>query len=80
MIAFFNNAIVIGFAGFIADYIRKRYQQHKQTQEKQDELLNDLSHVTSNVIGETSMLTMELSNCITGGNVDFEMLDSHKAA
>ena len=80
MIAFFNNAIVIGFAGFIADQIRKRYQQHKQKQEKQDELLNDLSHVTSNVIGETSMLIMELSNCITGGEIDFEMLNSHKTA
>ncbi|MEN8251876.1 MAG: hypothetical protein ABFS32_23345 [Bacteroidota bacterium] len=80
MIAFFNNAIVIGFAGFVADYIRKRYQLHKQTQEKQDELLNDLSHHMANVIGETSMLIMELSNSITGGKVDFEMLDSHKAA
>ncbi len=80
MIAFFNNAVVIGFAGFIADYIRKRYQQHKQTQEKQDELLNDLSHLTANVIGETSMLILELSNCIYGAKVDFEMLDSHKTA
>lgn len=80
MIAFFNNAIVIGFAGLIADYIRKRYQIHKQIQEKQDELLNDLSHNMSNVIGETSLLIMELSNCITGGKVDFKMLDSHKAA
>jgi len=80
MIAFFNNAIVIGFAGFIADYIRKRYQLHKQIQEKQDELLNDLSHHLANVIGETSVLIMELSNSLTGGKVDFEMLDSHKAA
>ena len=71
MIAFFNNAIVIGFAGFIADYIRKRYQLRKQTLEKQDELLNDLSHHISNVVGETSLLIMELSNCITGGKVDF---------
>jgi len=80
MLAFFNNAIVIGFAGFIADHIRKRYQQHKQIQEKQDELLNDLSHATSNVVGETSMLILELSSCLTGGDVDFEMLDTHKAA
>ena len=80
MIAFFNNAIIIGFAGYIADYIRKRYQQHKQTQEKQDELLNELSHHMANVIGETSMLIMELSNCITHGKVDFEMLESHNAA
>lgn len=83
MIAFFNNAIVVGIAGLMADLIRKRYQKHKQTQEKQDELLNDLSHLTANVIGETSMLIMELTNCltgITGGKVDFELLDSHKAA
>ncbi len=80
MIAFFNNAIVIGLAGFIADYIRKRYQVHKQTQEKQDQLLSDLSHNLANVIGETSVLIMELSNSITGGKVDFNMLDSHKAA
>ncbi|MCU7837445.1 MAG: hypothetical protein KZQ83_19665 [gamma proteobacterium symbiont of Taylorina sp.] len=80
MIAFFNNAVVIGFAGLIADYIRKRYQQHKQAQEKQDELLNDLSYHMANVIGETSVLIMELSNCLTGGKVDFEMLDSHKVA
>lgn len=80
MIAIFNNAIVIGLAGFVADYIRKRYQLHKQTQEKQDELLNDLSHHLANVIGETSLLIMELSNSITGGKVDFEMLDAHKVA
>ena len=80
MIAFFNNAIVVGIAGYMADLIRKRYQQHKQIQEKQDELLNDLSHIMANVIGETSMLIMELSNYITGGKVDFEMLDAHKTA
>ena len=80
MIAFLNNAIVIGIAGFMADLIRKRYQQHKQIQEKKDELLNDLSHCTAKVIGETNMLMMELSNTITGGQVDFEMLDAHKVA
>ena len=50
MIAFFNNAIVIGFAGFIADYIRKRYQQHKQTQEKQDEFLERILLIEHEII------------------------------
>jgi len=87
MIAFFNNAVVIALSGLIADFIRKRYQEHKQIQakqdeqhrqlqQKQDELLDDLSHLTSTVVGETSMLVMGLSNCITGGKIDLEILES----